>query len=134
MAYYDPKKTTMTFAEGLRGIAKFLAFVIVTSVLVWIWYEWQESNWASHDRMTVVQAKSWQPGEYKLCTTAMRKELKYPLLLNCDESTEQDPKFFNVRFWGPIQKQEQQSEIMMHWKCRKNAEGEAAIICESEAK
>src|SRR5438552_19054450 len=101
MAYYDPKKSKMTVAEGLRAIAKFLAFIIVAGVLIWTWDEWQESNWAFHDRMTVVQGKSWQPGEYKLCITAMRKELKYPLLLDCDESREQDQRLFNVRFWGP---------------------------------
>src|SRR5258708_871687 len=113
MAYYDPKKTTMTFAEGLRAIAKFLAFVIIASVLNWAWYEWRESNWASHERMTSVQAKGWQVGEYKLCVTVSRKELKYPLLL---------------------QKHEKQPEIKMHWKCRKNTEGEPAITCELEAR
>src|SRR5713226_4210326 len=132
MAYYDPKKSKMTVAEGLRAIAKFLFFVIVAGVLNWAWYEWRESNWASHERMTTVQAKGWQPGEYKLCVTVSRKELKYPLLLDCDESWDHDPKFFNVRFWGPVQKHEKQPEITMHWKCRKNAEGEAAITCESE--
>jgi len=33
--------------------------VIVAGVLNWGWYEWQESNWASHERMTTVQAKAW---------------------------------------------------------------------------
>jgi hypothetical protein len=32
--------------------------------------------------MTTVQAKGWQAGEYKLCVTVSRKELKYPLLAN----------------------------------------------------
>src|ERR1700694_1533785 len=100
----------MTFGEGLRGIDKFLALVLVIIVLIVAWYEWQDSTWASHDRMAVVQAKSWQSGEYKLCVTAMRKELKYPLLLDCDESRENDPKLFKVRFWGPIQKHEWQPE------------------------
>jgi hypothetical protein len=131
-AYYDPKKSKMTVTEGLRAIAKFLALVIVVGVLIWTWNEWQESAWAFHKRMATVQAKGWQAGQYKLCVTALRKELKYSLLLDCDESWDHDPKFFNVRFWGPIQKQEQQREITMHWKCKKDAQDEPAITCESE--
>jgi hypothetical protein len=133
--YFDPKKTTLTESVWALGKVFILAIVVgfVVFFLVSAWQGWQDSNWAFHDRMTTVQGTGWQAGEYKLCVTVTRQELKFPLLLDCDESWKHDPKFFNVRFWGPIQKHERQPELTMHWKCRKNAEGEVAIICESEA-
>jgi len=129
MAYYDPKKTAAS--ESIRPFFKFLMVIVLVSLLIWAWYE---SNWFYHDRMSTVQAKGWQAGEYKFCVTVTRQELKYPLLVDCDQSLEHDPKFFNVRFWGPIQKHEEEAGTMMHWKCRKNTEGEPAITCESEAR
>ncbi len=142
--YYDPRTAKLTVRESLQIVAEslwagskviFLAIVVgfVVFFLVSAWQEWQDSKWAFHVRMTTVQGTNWQTGEYKLCVTVTRQELKFPLLLDCDESREHDQKFFNVRFWGPIQKHEQQPELTMHWKCRKNAEDEIPITCESDA-
>jgi hypothetical protein len=132
VTYYDPTKSKTTTAESLKAVAKFILIVSAISMLAFFWNALEESNWMFHDRMTTVQGKGWQTGEYKFCVSVTRQELKYPLLLDCDKSWEHDPKFFQVRFWGPIQKNEKDATITLHWKCKKNGEGEPVITCEAQ--
>jgi len=130
MAYYDPKKTTI--AEDLKAVGKFILIVAAICALYFVWTALEDSNWIFHDRTATVQGKGWQTGEIKFCVSVTREELKYSLLLDCDRSWEHDPKFFEVRFWGPIQKNEKDKTITLHWKCRKNGETEPVITCDAQ--
>src|SRR5258708_16655435 len=134
MAYYDPTKAKPTAAEVLKPVGKFILLIAAVSIVIFGWSALEESNRVFHDRMATVQGKGWQTGEYKFCVSVTRQELKYPLLLDCDKSWEHDPKFFQVRFWGPIQKNDKDATITLHWKCRKNGETETVITCEAHDK
>ena len=122
----DTHKTIPTKHSSV--LVKLFFVAAGTGILLGAWDELQESNWMYHDQMATVQGKGWQVGEYKSCVTVTREELKYRLLLDCDESWEHDPKIFDVRFWGPVPSK----DALQNWKCRKNEGSDPAITCEKE--
>src|SRR6266404_8840201 len=97
----DSKKNDNS-AIGCAAIIGLFAFVGYV-----VWQDSTDAGWIPHSILTLVTARNWSPGEYKVCSEAIIEAMKEEPQTSCvGSSFDNEPKRFKVQFYGATYKEE----------------------------
>ena len=108
--------------------------IALLALLGWLFYmmldrgEFDDSVWVYHDKMASVIMKDWVNGEYKQCTSFNSKE--QPVLL-CGDGKTDNPKLFNVRFYGRTYQSQLGPNAQFNWNCKRDA-SDPMFVCKRQ--
>jgi hypothetical protein len=98
-----------------------------------IWQQASSAGWISHDVISIVNGTGWSTGEYRTCSEPNIAGMTDEPQIDCAvDGAYDEPKRFDVRFYGETYNEELKDKASFSWRCKKNEGTDPSFTCDEK--